>query len=91
MNYENIIISTGDIKNDYDIIDVIYVCEHVPGITKNKLHSQQAFQVLKSNLKEQCHNLGGDAVIHCQIRTEQSLDSIYAFFVTGTVVKTKNV
>lgn len=91
MNYENIIISTGDIKEDYNIIDVIYACEHVPGVTKNKTHSQNAFKTLKANLKEQCYNLGGDAIINCQIRTEQSLDSIYAFFMTGTVVKIKNL
>lgn len=63
---EDIIISTGDIKDDYEVIDAIFALDSCKeGILKGADPSK-AFDRVKNKLRKKCIELKGDAVINCQ-------------------------
>ena len=89
MDYKNIIITTTDLKEDYEILDSLYVTEMVRKDNPKEEYLNQVLDIAKDRLRKQCQTLGGDAVIWCQI-------SHFANYVTnslsisGTAVKLKN-
>ena len=89
MDYKNIIITTTDLKEDYEILDSLYVTEMLRKDNPKEEYLNQVLDIAKDRLRKQCQTLGGDAVIWCQI-------SHFANYVTnslsisGTAVKLKN-
>jgi len=77
---EKIILSTGDIKEDYEVIDVIL---HSKPIYSNETEVD-AFRNLKEHLRKWTKMNGGDAIIHC--RFEFLAEEVRGY---GTVVKIK--
>ena len=60
----SIVMSTGDIRGDYDIIEsLIVVADPTNGSGTIVISPDKAFIILKQTLKQQCMVLGGDAVI----------------------------
>ena len=89
MDYKDIIITTTDLKEDYEILDSLYVTEMLRKDNPKEEYLNQVLDIAKDRLRKQCQTLGGDAVIWCQI-------SHFANYVTnslsisGTAVKLKN-
>jgi len=94
---KDIIVTTGDIKEPYTIIDTIFTVDN------NKEESwfftwaenpMKAFGRVKMNLRRLCYKLGGDAIIHCQFEYRIALTGdktqILEIFAYGTVVKFMN-
>lgn len=94
----SIIISTGDIKEPYQIIDAIFALDNNSEGTwfVRAANPGKAFDGVKRNLRQLCHSLGGDAVINCQfeyrIALAQSIGDktqVLEIFAYGTAVKLK--
>ena len=89
MDYKDIIVTTTDLKENYEILDSLYVTEEIPRRQPKEEQLNQVLNIAKDRLRKQCQTLGGDAVIWCQI-------SHFANYVTnslsisGTAVKLKN-
>ncbi len=67
------IISTGDLKENYSIIDTIFAIDsHKDGFFSGA-DPNKAFEGLKSQLAKKCQSLGGDAVINCQFEYRDAL------------------
>ena len=89
----NIIISTGDIKYDYDVIDTVFsLGTGEAGVFSSG--SSNAFKDVKSKLISECKKLGGDAVIFCQFEYRMALgDGLFGkkqlveIFAYGTAVR----
>ena len=61
----DVIISTGDVKGEYEVLDTIFAL----GSGEAGLFTRapdNAFKGVKSELISKCKNLGGNAVIFCQ-------------------------
>ena len=90
------IISTGDLKQPYEIIDTIFALDsHKEGIIFGA-DPGKAFDGVKQQLSKKCSSLGGDAVINCQFQYRiavgdgiMSKKQVIEFFAYGTAVKTK--
>lgn len=84
-----VLITTSDINVDYEIIDSIFA------IASSKLRdgADPAFIGVKKSLKQQCYQLGGQAVICCQFDYRTALDSrdngVLEIFAYGTAVRIK--
>lgn len=95
----SIIISTGDIKEPYQIIDAIFTFdsnrEKANWFTTWLENPMMAFGHVKNNLRHLCYSLGGDAVINCQFEYRIALTDdntkILEIFAYGTAVKLKKV
>ncbi len=62
----NILISTGNVNNSYEIIDAIFAIDsHKEGFMKST-DPDKAFEGVKQRLRAKCEQLGGNAVINCQ-------------------------
>ena len=89
-----VIISTGDIRRDYEIIDVVFAMDsHTQGMFSG-VDPNKAFQGVKKQLASRCESLKGHAVINCQFeyRAAQSdgimsKKQVFEIFAYGTVVK----
>ena len=92
----NVIISTGDIKEDYEVIDAIFeLGQGEAGLFATG--SDEAFKKVKTQLASKCKSLGGNAVIFCQFEYRITLnDGLFGkkqgveIFAYGTAVRTKN-
>lgn len=90
----NILISTGDIKEDYEVIDAIFALDSCKeGILKGADPSQ-AFDKVKMALRNKCAQLCGDAVINCQFEYRVALSQgfgspkqVVEIFAYGTAVR----
>lgn len=84
------IISTGDIRQDYKIIDVVfaYGCQKeglLLGISKDK-----AFEKVKNDLAKNASSLGADAVVYATFDYRIAADGkkqVLEFLANGTAVK----
>lgn len=85
MEEKNIIITTLDLKEDYEILDSLYVSERMNRLNSKEDYINQVFSKLKVRLREQCKKIGGDAVIGCHIFCFD-----YLFSINGTAVKIKS-
>lgn len=63
---DNILITTGDLKEDYEIIDAIFAIDSCSQTLFNGADASKAFDKTKSALRAKCNSLGGHAVINCQ-------------------------
>ncbi len=77
MYYRDILISTGGVPGNYEILDVVFAMDaQEQGFFKNLLergtgvhlgaNPGKAFEKVKAQLQEQCYQLKGNAVIFCQ-------------------------
>lgn len=90
------IITTGDLKQDYEIIDAIFALDsHKEGFFTSA-NPGKAFEGVKSQLRTQCKLLKGDAVINCQFEYRNAVDSgfvshkqVIEIFAYGTAVRFK--
>ena len=83
------IISTGDIRQDYTIIDVVFAYgaqkEGFLGINKEK-----AFLKVKEDLEKNAEAIGADAVIYATFDYRVAVDGkkqVLEFIANGTAVK----
>ncbi len=93
MEEKNIIITTGDLKEDHEILDIVAIKEQT--ITHWKRQAERkseetTLNKIKQELKCQCIKLGGDAIINCQIKYYGLGSSIHYLSVAGTIVKIKS-
>ena len=92
---EDIILCTGDMNKDYEIIDVILTSEAIEeGVFKDPTAMDRSLEGLKEKLREKCVELGGNAVIKCKFKHEavcrpQMLyyGIVVSILAYGTVVK----
>lgn len=93
----NIVLSTGNLEEDYQVIDVIFAFDsHKEGFFSSA-SPDKAFDGVKTHLRSRCQALGGDAVINCQFEYRNAVASgiigskqVIEIFAYGTVVKFKN-
>ena len=82
--------STGDIKEKYEIIDVIMThSQSESGFFKQANYSE-SFDNVNASLRKVANNIGADGVINLNYEPQMLLDSkrTYAgIFVTGTAVR----
>lgn len=84
------IISTGDIRQNYKIIDVVfaYGCQKegvILGLNKDK-----AFEKVKNDLAKSASSIGADAVIYATFDYRIAVDGkkqVLEFIANGTAVK----
>ena len=89
MDYKDIIITTTDLKEDYEILDSLYVTEELHKAYPKEDYLNQKLNIVKDRLRKQCQALGGNAVICCHI-FHFSKDFIATLSISGTAVKLKN-
>ena len=88
-----IVISTGNIANNYEIIDVI--CAHFSESISSfdDVDQNKIFENAKSALKVKCAEVGGQAVINCrfehQTRVVNNIKKIFEVYAYGTAIKLK--
>lgn len=87
-------ISTGDIKQNYAIIDTIFAMDsHKEGFFSNA-DPNKAFDGVKAQLAQKCAALGGDAIINCEFEYRNAVSDglmskkqVIEIFAYGTAVK----
>ena len=62
----NILITTGNIKEDYEIIDAIFALDSCKEGVFKGADPNKAFDKVKDALRKKAQELGRDAVINCQ-------------------------
>ena len=90
-----VIITTGDLKQEYQIIDAIFAIDsHKEGMFKGA-DPGKAFDGVKDELRKACAKAGGNAVINCQFEYRAAVDKhmigssqVFEIFAYGTAVKT---
>lgn len=84
------IISTGDIRQDYQIIDVVFAYgEQKEGILGG-INKQKAFENVKNDLSKNAAAVGADAVIYATFDYRVAIDGkkqVLEFIANGTAVK----
>lgn len=88
------IIATGDIKQNYQIIDTIFAMDsHKEGFLSSA-DPGKAFEGVKTQLEKKCKSLGGDAVINCEFEYRNAVGEgligkkqVIEIFAYGTAVK----
>lgn len=68
-----IIISTGDLKEPYEVIDAVFALDANDATWVSGADPSKAFDGVKSRLRSICHNLGGDAVVNCLFQYRSAL------------------
>ena len=90
----NILITTGDIKEDYEIIDAVFALDSCKeGIFKSA-DPNTAFDKVKNGLRKKASELGGHAVINCQFEYRVAVSQgfgvakqVIEIFAYGTAVR----
>lgn len=62
----NILITTGDIHEDYEIIDAVFALDSSQEALFKSADPNKAFDKVKNGLRRKAEELGGHAVINCQ-------------------------
>ena len=91
----DVIISTGDVKRDYEVLDTIFALgQGEAGLFTRA--PDNAFKGVKSELISKCKTLGGNAVIFCQFEYRITLnEGLFGskqgveIFAYGTAVRMK--
>ena len=91
----NILITTGDIKEDYEIIDAIFAFDSCAAGVFRGADPSQAFEKVKVALRNKCAMLNGHAVINCQFDYRVALGEgvfgaskqVFEIFAYGTAVR----
>ena len=91
---DNILITTGDIREDYEIIDAVFALDSCQESFFQSADPNVAFEKIKNGLRKEAKALGGHAVINCQfeyrIAVAQGLVSskqVVEIFAYGTAVR----
>ena len=91
---DNILITTGDIKEDYESIDAIFALDSCTEGFFKGADSDKAFGKVKNALRQKCSNLGGHAVINCQFEYRVAVDQglfgskqVIEIFAYGTAIR----
>lgn len=86
----NALVITGDLKQNYQILDTIFAL----GSNKEGIFSDanptKAFEDVKDELAVRCVAAGGNAVINCQFEYRIAIDGkkrVVEIFAYGTAVK----
>lgn len=91
----NILITTGGINDDFEIIDAIFALDSSSAVFFSSADPNKAFDKVKSVLRKKCNELGGHAVINCQfeyrIATNKgafgTINQVVEIFAYGTAVR----
>ncbi len=90
----SVLLSTGDIPGNYEIIDAIFALDGNAGKFFSSADPSKAFDGVKHQLRQTCQKLGGDAVINCQFEYRNALAEGFIgkkqaieIFAYGTAVK----
>ena len=89
MEEKNIIITTLDLKEDYEILDSLYVTEELTKNYPKEEYLNQKLTIIKDRLRRQCRELGGNAIIGCHI-SHMITSSAWTLSISGTAVKIKS-
>ncbi len=91
---DNILITTGDLKEDYEVIDAVFAIDACKEGFFSSADPNVAFDKVKNALRKKCSELGGHAVINCEfeyrVATSQGLVStkqVIEIFAYGTAVR----
>jgi len=91
-----VILTTGDIREDYQILDTIIALEGHQAGYFDTANPATAFDGVKKQLRENAYDMGADAVVHCQfeyrVAAERGLfgsKQAIEIFAYGTAVKLK--
>jgi hypothetical protein len=90
-----IIISTGDLRESYDVIDAIFAVDASVAAWVSGVDPSKAFDGAKNQLRSMCRQLGGDAVVNCLFQYRSALadggffgkKQALEIFAYGTAVK----
>ena len=89
-----ILITTGDIKEDYEIIDAIFALDSCKEGLFSFADPNKAFDKVKNALRKKCDELGGHAVINCQFEYRVAVaqgftgaKQVIEIFAYGTAVR----
>jgi hypothetical protein len=86
---KEIILSTGDINKDYEIIDIIFAIDKIKDPYFSGPQYSETFDNVKKQLKQKGSSLNADAVIYCNFEYQHSKNSIHEIFAYGTCIKFK--
>lgn len=89
MEEKNIIITAVDLKEEYEVIDTLYVTEELTKPHPKEEYLNQMLTIVKERLKKQCRELGGDAIVGCHI-SHMITSSAWNLSISGTAVKIKS-
>lgn len=91
---DNILITTGDIKEDYEIIDAIFALDSCTEGFFKAADPNKAFDKVKDRLREKANELCGHAVINCQFEYRVAISQglmgskqVIEIFAYGTAVR----
>ena len=94
----NILVITGDLNMNYQIIDSVFAMDHhKEGFFSGAADPSKAFGGVRSQLREKALAVGGNAVINCAFEYRVSVDTsgifggakqVMEIFAYGTVVRT---
>jgi len=91
-----ILITTGDIKEPYEILDAIFALDfHKESFFGGSADPAKAFDKVKDKLRVVCKNMGGDAIVNSQfeyrVASAEGLfggaKQVIEIFAYGTAVK----
>ncbi len=81
MDINKILITTGDIKEEYETIDAIFALDSCKEGFFSLADPNKAFDKVKNVLRKKCNELGGHAVINCQFEYRVAVSQ---GFITGS-------
>lgn len=91
----NILITTGDIHDDYEVIDAVFALDSCQATLFHGADPNKAFDKVKDALRRKANELGGHAVINCQFEYRVAVASgtfggtkqVIEIFAYGTAVR----
>ncbi|MBR4262086.1 MAG: heavy metal-binding domain-containing protein [Bacilli bacterium] len=90
----NILITTGDIQEEYEVIDTIFAVDSCKESFFNGADPNKAFNKVKETLRSKANELGGQAVINCQFEYRNATapgfvgsKQVIEIFAYGTAVR----
>ena len=97
MDYSKVLVATGDLNEDYEIIDVIFALDSSTEKFFSSADPNQAFANVKDKLRQKCAELGGQAVINCEFEHRVASTTsafgnakqVVEIFAYGTAVRLK--
>lgn len=89
----SIMVSTGNINREYEVIDTIFAVGFNKETWFKAADPSKSFEGVKTQLQDKCRDIGGDAVIYCQFQYRISVNSdmlakqVAEIWAYGTAVK----
>ena len=90
----DILITTGDIREEYEIIDAIFAFDACKEGFFKGADPNKAFDKVKNVLRSKCNELGGHAVINCEFEYRVAVSQgfggskqVIEIFAYGTAVR----